>query len=166
MDICPEVGKYKGYLYLSWALELNLATKHMLQVLCYGNRASLERNKVTDILTQFQTHKLVLINAFGAAVDIWARRMLLWGCRHGVRCFGMLGIRTGLGHGVFNSSAVASGAVFSQFFENSPSSILTLAKSAVQPSVDYIHTFCWQKPLLYIKLERQSLCCSQFVFLA
>ena len=32
---------------------------------------------MTDILTQFQHCKLEIINAFGATVETWARRMLL-----------------------------------------------------------------------------------------
>lgn len=33
---------------------------------------------MTDILTQFQHCELEIINAFGASVEIQARRMLLW----------------------------------------------------------------------------------------
>lgn len=49
----------------------------MPQVLRYGNTASLGQNKVPDILTQFQHCKLEIINAFGATVEVWVRRMLL-----------------------------------------------------------------------------------------
>lgn len=74
MDIALQRAIAK---YTSWALGLNHVTKYMPQVLCYGHRASLGWNKVTDILTEFQHHKLEIINAFGATVEIWARRMPL-----------------------------------------------------------------------------------------
>lgn len=67
---------------------------------------------MTDILTQFQHCKLVLINAFGAAVEIWARRMLLSrldpGCRHGVRYIEMVEVSNSLAHSLFNSCGISS----------------------------------------------------------
>lgn len=127
MDIALQRANAK---YTSWALGLNHVTKYMPQVLCCGHRASLGWNKVTDILTEFQHRKLETINAFGATVEIWARRMPLsklehavQACRRGASCTGMVGITNSSVHGLFTSHGMSS--TLCPVFESCPGSTLT-----------------------------------------